>query len=141
MRGKRIIAGLLAITALFGTSAAVLPSDVQNWSMTASALDLKAWGDNATYTVDNATGTVTVAGEGDLLGGTRGNPLKGDASIKKVIISEGITSISSEAFSGCTNLAEVEIADSVTSIGSDAFKDTALYEEQKDLHYILAWKI
>ena len=43
------------------------------------------------------------------------------ATIKKVTIAEGVTSISNSAFNGFTILSEITIPDSVTSIGSDAF--------------------
>ena len=106
MRAKKVIAGLLAVSALFGTNFVTLSSGVSELVLTASALAPQAWGGNATYTVDNATGTVTVEGEGALSGA----PLQNDISIKKVIISEGITSISDNAFYGCAGLVEVKIA-------------------------------
>ena len=41
----------------------------------------------------------------------------------ELIIPNGVTSIGSFAFSGCTSLTSATIPDSVTSIGSDAFSD------------------
>ncbi|WP_400233890.1 leucine-rich repeat domain-containing protein [Methanomethylophilus alvi] len=43
------------------------------------------------------------------------------AVLKEVVIEDGVTSIGSNAFSGCSSLASVTIPDSVTSIGSNAF--------------------
>ncbi len=51
------------------------------------------------------------------------------ASIKKVIISEGITNIAERAFEGCTNLTSVMIPSTVTSIDKKAFNGcTALLD-------------
>ena len=47
--------------------------------------------------------------------------LAGDKTIKKVIVSDGITRIGNYAFQACRVLEEVEIADTVTSIGEAAF--------------------
>ena len=44
-------------------------------------------------------------------------------SITKVIIENGVTSIGSSAFSGCTSLTNITIPDSVTSIGRNAFEN------------------
>lgn len=43
------------------------------------------------------------------------------ANIDSVIIPEGVTSIGSSAFNGCTSLTSVTIPDSVTIIGAGAF--------------------
>ena len=44
-------------------------------------------------------------------------------AINTVVLSEGVTSISSLVFEGCENLASVNIPYSITSIGEDAFRD------------------
>ncbi|MDD5924514.1 MAG: leucine-rich repeat protein [Clostridia bacterium] len=43
--------------------------------------------------------------------------------IKSVVIDNGVTNISNDAFKRCINLEKVKIPDSVTSIGSSAFED------------------
>ena len=43
------------------------------------------------------------------------------AVLKEVVIEDGVTSIGSDAFYGCSSLASITIPDSVTSIGSSAF--------------------
>ena len=47
--------------------------------------------------------------------------LEQTSEIKKVVIGEGITSISDSAFCGCNNLNAVTIPESVTAIGQSAF--------------------
>ncbi len=49
--------------------------------------------------------------------------------ITTVTISEGVTSISSEAFTSCTYLEAITIPDSVTNIGYDAFSNTKYYND------------
>lgn len=49
-----------------------------------------------------------------------------------VTIGNGVTSISSYAFSGCEGLTNITIPDSVTSIGSGALYNTAWYNKQPD---------
>lgn len=86
-------------------------------------------GDNAYYTL-HSDGTLEITGTGDMWDydyfyfGTRSNPWTLDSvchSIKKCVISDGITSIGDFAFYILDNLNEVEIPDSVTSIGRYAF--------------------
>ena len=48
------------------------------------------------------------------------------ASIKSIVIEEGVTSIGDNAFAGCSILESVTIADTVTTIGKSAFANTAL---------------
>ena len=86
-------------------------------------------GTNATWEFNTADGTLTIRGEGKMV-----NEYKTEAGtvvgygwnkyqsvIKKVVIEEGITHISDDAFNGCTGLKEVVMPESVTSIGDMAF--------------------
>lgn len=99
-------------------------------------------GENATYKL-YSDGTLIIDGEGDMWNFAYvgeddlfGMPeymtwayeeidgemcLAGDKTIKKVIVSDGITRIGNYAFQACRALEEVEIADTVTSIGEAAF--------------------
>ncbi len=52
--------------------------------------------------------------------------------ITTVTISEGITSISSEAFTSCTYLEAITIPDSVINIGYDAFSNTKYYNDENN---------
>ncbi|MBR2130963.1 MAG: leucine-rich repeat protein [Oscillospiraceae bacterium] len=87
-------------------------------------------GTNATWDFNTADGTLTIHGTGAmskesryeggfLISGYSWN--KYQSVIKKVVIEEGITHISDDAFNGCTGLKEVVMPESVTSIGDMAF--------------------
>jgi len=89
--------------------------------ITASAATSGTTGD-CTWTLD---GTVlTISGNGDMKNyDWYGTSTPWGLLITTVIIEEGVTSIGSGAFSGCTSLTNITIPDSVTSIGSGAFSN------------------
>lgn len=64
---------------------------------------------------------LTVRGTGAMPGFDAGHPMPWDSNITAVIITDGITSIGSGAFSGCSNLATLSVSKSVTTIGANAF--------------------
>ena len=82
-------------------------------------------GDNLTWKLDG-DGTLTISGTGKMEDYDYLNDYDVPwadflASIEKVVISKGVTSIGNEAFQSCYNLRNVTIPDSVTSIGGSAF--------------------
>ncbi len=93
-------------------------------------------GDNLTWTFDAKTFTLTLSGTGKMEGfsDNDGNLLNKpnrfdgwrpwenyEYEVKKIVISDGITSIGGNAFAMFVNLKSVEIPDSVTQIGSYSF--------------------
>lgn len=81
-------------------------------------------GENLTWTLDD-NGTLTISGEGEMNRYDYPSIISPwynfRTQIKSVIIREGTTTISSDAFRGCSNLTSVEIPNNVTSIGDCAF--------------------
>ena len=63
------------------------------------------------------------------------------AAKTSVTIPNGVTSISSRAFKGCTKLTSITIPDSITSIGSYAFSGTVLVQIQDGVHYVDKWVV
>ena len=86
-------------------------------------------GEKAVWQLDN-TGTLTVSGFGDMDTWESVDlvPWKNyKDSIKSIVISSGVTSVSESAFEGLVNLETVNIAGTVSKIGNYAFADcTAL---------------
>ena len=66
---------------------------------------------------------LVVSGNGNMSTSSTSMPWKDYLNeINSIIISDGVTSISADAFYGCSNLTSVTIPDSVTSIGGNAFR-------------------
>lgn len=89
-------------------------------------------GDSVTCQFDEATGTLTISGKGEMWefecassgGGnvTTPAPWKSyNESIKKVIIEKGITSIGRRAFKDCKNLVSVTMPEGLLYINNEAF--------------------
>jgi len=78
------------------------------------------------WTLEN--GVMTISGNSKMKNYNKDNlPWKDSlSSINSVVIQSGITSVSSVAFQGASNLTSVSIPNTVTSIGQNAFRDTNL---------------
>lgn len=84
-------------------------------------------GTGVTYSLTD-DGVLTISGSGAMTdyANVGSRPWNSDSfrnQITSVVIESGVTSIGSNAFYGCTNLASVGIFTSVTTIGNNAFED------------------
>ncbi len=96
--------------------------------ITASAIEFSgACGENLTWNFDDSTGKMIISGTGamdDYYDGSVMLSRPWDSqinAIKNVVIDNGVTSVGSFAFYGCTNIETVTITDSVTTINLGAF--------------------
>ncbi len=98
-------------------------------------------GENLTWYFDEETGTLTISGTGKMYDFRRYNSEYDywytecpwgvyvyNSQIEKVIIENGVTTISDYAFECCYGLTEITIADTVTSIGEYAFAECETLE-------------
>lgn len=86
-------------------------------------------GTNAYWKVENGTLTISGSGAIDNYDSAAECPwVDQRASITKIVVEDGITSIGNFAFYGMTNLTEISLADSITSIGAYAFKNDSSLE-------------
>ena len=78
-------------------------------------------GDNLQWKLTDE-GVLTITGTGKMKDWKYNySPWYAYKSVKQVIIGDGVTTIGSSAFSGCSSLTSLTIPNSVTDIGSSAF--------------------
>ena len=77
-------------------------------------------GDNAIYSYDKATRTLTISGTGAMWNGTKYSHL---GTVDKIVIGNGITVIGEDAFAQFNGVGSAEISDTVTTIKGNAFND------------------
>ena len=78
-------------------------------------------GEDANYSFNASSGELTIFGRGKMIDSS--HPWQSySSSVKKVIISDNITSIGENAFQWCSSLTSIEIPVGVTSIGENAFQ-------------------
>lgn len=100
-------------------------------------------GDNLTWVLDS-NGTLTISGTGAMFDWSNGRATpwsnfgSNDSKIKKVIISDGITTIGNSAFENFRNLETITLNDDIESIGNYAFNNCyGLKMGRLDLPYSL----
>lgn len=84
------------------------------------------YGDNTTWELDLSTGALHIDGVGDMHSRYFSEDIPWKVysdNIKTLTISDTVTSIDQEAFSGCLTLTEADLGKGVTKIGSCAFRD------------------
>lgn len=87
-------------------------------------------GEGLTWTLDTATGVLTISGEGAMEDDfITGSPLyDSQTEIVRLEVGEGVTSIGNFAFYRCTFLEQLTLPESLESIGNYAFKDCTALE-------------
>ena len=92
-----------------------------------------ACGANAEYSLDSATGVLTISGTGEMYNyDTNESPFSDNSDIVSVVIASGVTSIGVASFWDCAGLVSITIPQSVTSIGAYA---AGLCPNLTDIYY------
>ena len=107
-------------------ASAIIVATAMFVSSSAMAQTSGTCGDNATWTYDENTKTLTISGTGamsdyDFTNNSSSTPWKDFDDIQTVIIENGITYIGSFSFTYFTNITTVTIPNTVTTIGKTAF--------------------
>ena len=105
---------------LFATAMAVTVLALANPSPTVMA---KSKGKKAKVVYTLKKGTLTISGKGEM---PKKMTFKNNKKVKKVVIKNGVTSVSDKAFYKCKNLSKVTIGKSVKKIGIDSFNGTKI---------------
>ncbi len=127
---KKILSGILASTMILSTMGASFALEVvqgeELQAIEVETLTSGTCGDNATWTFDSATGTMTISGTGYVWNTFKNNTaLK--PSVKKLVIGSGITIIGGDQFNDCTSLTTVDFGDTVEEVWIGCFANcTAL---------------
>ncbi|WP_158097078.1 leucine-rich repeat domain-containing protein [Eubacterium sp. An3] len=133
-RGKSILGIILAVTMMMG----VIPMEGLQFVIEVCARETeptsgtcgKNGGDNLTWELSDDK-ILTISGTGEMEDWTYHSPwsdytfngISVRRGIKKVIISNGVTTIGNHAFYDCHSITEISIPNSVTKIGENAFND------------------
>lgn len=118
---KRFLSAAIAIIILIGLS------PVNSFKIKSSAAEETTLsgtcGENVTYSLNENTGVLTISGTGKMAdySDDSHSPFYKNKKIKEVIIEDGVTSIGSFAFYGCSSLTSITIPKGVTSIGNYVF--------------------
>lgn len=114
---KRCLAVFLTITLLLTLVPEAAAAERTVYSGTCGAQ-----GSNLSWTLDTASGLLTIQGSGELaVGAFAASEFSRSQDIKNVSLPDGLTNISIQAFDHCVNLISISIPEGVTSIGCEAF--------------------
>lgn len=121
---KKIMAGLLAVSLVFGAGGIFGNVDSDVFTLMASAEAEKPTsgklGENVIWTLDE-DGTLTISGEGDMYNVQTSALWYKKYDIKKIVIEKGVTSVGDSLFESYESLTSVSIADTVKRIGGYSF--------------------
>ena len=80
-------------------------------------------GNDLTWTIDEKIGTLTISGKGAMYNFSEGflSPWYYNKTINNIVVSDGVTSISQNAFSGCSGVLDYSLPNSLRYIQSNAF--------------------
>ena len=92
------------------------------WALPVSAVETSGTcGENMTWAFDEATGTLTISGQGKMDAGEYPVWYDLHRNTTKIVIEEGVTSISRSAFSGFGGVVSVSLPSSLQTIEDNAF--------------------
>ena len=114
-RPKTVLVTAIVIAVLMLTSAVILYGDE---AVEVEGATSGTCGDGLTWSV-NTSNYLTISGSGSMQEFSSVGPW--GTGIEGVEIREGVTSITANAFKGCTSLSRVYLSHTITSIGSEAF--------------------
>ena len=121
MKTKRIISLLLAVLLVV----TMLPMD----TITVLAADEQGTlSDTVSYTIEEATGTLTLTGTGETPEYDLADraPFGGSSTIRHIVIGEGVTALSSCLFYSMRGVESVTLPSTLETIADDAFRRTAV---------------
>ena len=123
VRKKDFMKKVLLLVFTIAIMLSIIITGMFNITASAATTASGTCGNNLTWTLDDE-GTLTISGTGSM---TEYNAYSYPpwytyrSFIKSVVIDEGVTSIGTYAFYGCTSLTSIEIPYGVRSIGGSAF--------------------
>ena len=123
---KRVVSIILAIVFVFSAGATAEVAGLSIGSCEVYAADISGTcGENVSYTLSGSTEKgykLTIEGNGAMDNYNYNAPWSDyRASITKVVVNSGVTTIGAYAFYGCTALESVSLPNTLTSIGKQAF--------------------
>lgn len=115
-----------AVTAVAETESPVLET-AQETEEEDTTVITGACGDDLTYRLED--GVLTISGTGKMNASTPWNTTALRNTICKVVIEEGVTTVSGDAFMNCKNLTEVKLPSTLKKINSNAFNTCTSLQE------------
>ena len=107
---------------IYGLASSTAQTYAETYNRTFVRLGAIPCGESINGYLDEETGLLEIIGTGEMTSyDSSTSPFYNNKTIKSVVIGNGVTGISSYAFSGCSNITSINIPDSVTYIQNLAF--------------------